>query len=144
MTLSVPLSILYMVFYLSLGRFVSPFTHFTILSIYTWWFSPGVNVSCLDGVEEEFSHSDPLHVDEVRLEQSLGGLEPLSSHLDHTAIWQLEMCGRDEMKRGDEEHDTTEETGFSVSQRSGGENIVEKKNTKTDAKHKFYLTHSSF
>lgn len=61
--------------------------------------SPGVYVGCLDGVEEELSHSDTLHVDEVGLEQSLRGLKPLSSHLDHTTIWQLEMCGRDEMKR---------------------------------------------
>lgn len=61
--------------------------------------SPGVYIGCLDGVEEELGHSDTLHVDEVGLEQSLGGLKPLSSHLDHTTIWQLEMCGRNEMKR---------------------------------------------
>lgn len=61
--------------------------------------SPGVYVSCLDGVEEEFSHSNPLHVDEVGLEQSLGGLKALSAHLDHTTVWQLEMCGKDERKR---------------------------------------------
>ena len=77
--------------------------------------SPGVYISCLDGVEEEFSHSDTLHVDEVGLEQSLRGLKPLSSHLDHTAIWQLEMCGRNEMKRQDKrEYDTTEDMGFNV------------------------------
>lgn len=61
--------------------------------------SPGVDISGLDGVEEKLSNSDALHVDEVGLEQSLGGLKALSPHLDHTAIWQLEMCGRDEMKR---------------------------------------------
>lgn len=60
---------------------------------------PGVYISRLDGVEEELGHSDALHVDEVGLEQSLRGLKPLSSHLDHTTIWQLEMCGRHEMKR---------------------------------------------
>lgn len=59
------------------------------------WVSPGVYVSGLNGVEEEFGHSDALHVDEVGLEQSLGGLKALSSHLDHTAIWQLETCGRE-------------------------------------------------
>lgn len=59
---------------------------------------PGVYVGCLDGVEEQLGHSDTLHVDEVGLEQSLRGLKPLSTHLDHTAIWQLEMCGRKEMK----------------------------------------------
>lgn len=61
--------------------------------------SPGVDIGRLDGVEEELSHSDTLHVDEVGLEQSLRGLESLSSHLDHTTIWQLDMCRRDEMKR---------------------------------------------
>lgn len=61
--------------------------------------SPGVNISCLDGVKEELSHSDTFNVDEVGLEQSLWGLKPLSSHLDHTTIWQLEARGRDGMKR---------------------------------------------
>lgn len=60
---------------------------------------PGVYISCLDGVEEELGHSDTLYIDEVRLEQSLRGLKALSSHLDHTTIWQLDMCGRDRMKR---------------------------------------------
>lgn len=116
--------------------------HYTVDSC-TCGFSPGVYVSCLDGVEEKFSHSDPLHVDEVRLEQSLGGLEPLSSHLDHTAIWQLEMCGRDEMKReGDKAYDTTEETGFRVLQCSRVGNLLEKH--QIDAKHKLYLNNLSF
>lgn len=61
--------------------------------------SPGVYIGGLDGVGEELGHSDALHVDEVGLEQSLRGLKPLSSHLDHTTIWQLEKCRRDEMKR---------------------------------------------
>lgn len=69
--------------------------------------SPSVYVSCLDGVKEELGHSDTLHVDEVGLEQSLRGLKPLSSHLDHTTIWQLEMCGRHEMKRKRGEKKTT-------------------------------------
>lgn len=54
---------------------------------------PGIDVGSLDGVEEELGHAHALHVDEVRLEQSLRGLEALSSHLDHTAVWQLHMCG---------------------------------------------------
>ena len=61
--------------------------------------SPGVYVGCVDGVEEQLGHPDALHVDEVWLEQSLGRLKAFSSHLDHTTIWQLEMCGRREMKR---------------------------------------------
>lgn len=56
---------------------------------------PGVDVGCLNGVEEELGHAHALHVDEVRLKQGLRGLKALSSHLDHTAIWQLHMCGRD-------------------------------------------------
>lgn len=61
--------------------------------------SPGVYVGRLDGVEEELGHSDALHVDEVGLEQSLGGLEPLAPHFDQTAIWQLETRGSDETRR---------------------------------------------
>lgn len=61
--------------------------------------SPGVDISRLDGVEEKLSHPNTLHVDEVGLEQSLRGLKPLPSHLDHTAIWQLGKCGRVDMKR---------------------------------------------
>lgn len=77
--------------------------------------SPGIYVGRLDSVEEELGHSDTLHIDEVGLEQGLRGLKPLSSHLDHTTIWQLEMCGRDEMKReGKKKYDTTEEVGFNV------------------------------
>ena len=81
--------------------------------------SPGVYVGCLDGIEEEFSHSDALHVDEVGLEQSLRGLKTLSAHLDHTTVWQLEMCGKDKGKKkkkrereGIKEYGNTEETGF--------------------------------
>lgn len=62
-------------------------------------FSPGVDVGRLDGVEEQLGHSHTFHVDEVRLEQSLGGLKALSSHLDHTTIWQLDVGGRQDMKR---------------------------------------------
>lgn len=61
--------------------------------------SPGVDISCLDGVEEKLSHPNTLHVDEVGLEQSLRGLKALPSHLDHTAIWQLRKCGGVDMKR---------------------------------------------
>lgn len=61
--------------------------------------SPGVDISRLDGVKEKLSHPNTLHVDEVGLEQSLRGLKPLPSHLDHTAIWQLRKCGRDNMKK---------------------------------------------
>lgn len=56
---------------------------------------PGVDVGRLDGVEEELGHTHALHVDEVRLEQGLRGLEAFSSHLDHTAVWQLHTRGRD-------------------------------------------------
>ena len=75
--------------------------------------SPGVYVGGLDGVEEQLGHSDTLHVDEVGLEQSLGGLKALSAHLDHTTIWQLqgEMCvweeGRDEKRRKKEKENLT-------------------------------------
>lgn len=55
--------------------------------------SPGVDIGRLDGVEEQLSHPNTLHVDEVGLEQSLRGLEPLPSHLDHAAIWQLGKRG---------------------------------------------------
>lgn len=51
--------------------------------------SPGVDVCGLDGVEEQLGHTHPLHVDEVRLKQSLGGFEPFTSHLDHPAVWKL-------------------------------------------------------
>lgn len=61
--------------------------------------SPGVDISRLDGVKEKLSYPDTLHVNEVGLEQSLRGLEPLPSHLDHTAIWQLGKRGRDGVKR---------------------------------------------
>lgn len=50
---------------------------------------PGVDVCCIDGVEEELCHPDSLHVDEVGLEQSLRGFEPLPSHLDHPAVGEL-------------------------------------------------------
>lgn len=63
------------------------------------WESPGVYISCLDGVEEELSNSNTLNIDEVGLEQSLRSLKALSSHLDHTTIWQLDMCRRDAIKR---------------------------------------------
>ncbi len=51
--------------------------------------SPGVDICGLDGVEEQLGHTHPLHVDEVRLKQSLGGFEPLASDLDHPAVREL-------------------------------------------------------
>ena len=50
-----------------------------------------VNVGWLDGVEQQLGHAHTVHVDEMRLEQCLRGSEPLPSHLDHTAVWQLEI-----------------------------------------------------
>ncbi len=35
--------------------------------------SPGVDVRCMNGVEEKLSHADPFHVNEVGLEQSFWG-----------------------------------------------------------------------
>lgn len=58
--------------------------------------SPGVDVSRLDGVEEQLGHAHALHVDEVRLEEGLGRLEALAAHLDHTAVWQLQTRGRED------------------------------------------------
>lgn len=52
-------------------------------------FSPGVDVGRLDGVKEELGHTDPLHVDQVGLEQSLWGLKALPTHLNDPAIRQL-------------------------------------------------------
>lgn len=54
------------------------------------WSSPGVNVCCLNGVEEKFGHSDPFHVNEVRLEESFWGLEALPSDLNNPAVRELE------------------------------------------------------
>ena len=51
--------------------------------------SPGVDVGRVDGVEEQLGHSDPLHVDQVGLEESLGGLKALPTHLNHPAVRQL-------------------------------------------------------
>ena len=52
---------------------------------------PRVHVCCLDGVEEELSHSYPIHVDQVRLEQSLRSTEALSSDLHSATVG--ELCG---------------------------------------------------
>ncbi len=55
--------------------------------------SPGVDVRCMNGVEEKLSHADPFHVNEVGLEQSFWGLEPLPSHLNNPAVRELEIRG---------------------------------------------------
>lgn len=81
------------------GKSKSLSVKYTLMYLPVLLASPGIYVGRLDSVEEELSHSDTLHIDEVGLEQSLGGLKPLPSYLDHTTIWQLEMCGREEMKR---------------------------------------------
>ena len=44
----------------------------------------------LDGVEEHLGHASSLHVDEVRLEQDLWSLKPLSPQLHHPSIRQLQ------------------------------------------------------
>lgn len=51
--------------------------------------SPGVDVRRLDGVEEQLGHAHSLHVDEVRLEQSLGGFEALAADLNDASVREL-------------------------------------------------------
>ena len=43
----------------------------------------------LNGVKQQLGHARSLDVDEMRLEESLGRLEALASHLDHAPVWQL-------------------------------------------------------
>ena len=50
---------------------------------------PGVDISSLDGVEEQLGHPRPFNVDEVRLEEDLGSLKPLTSQFHHSAIRKL-------------------------------------------------------
>ena len=52
--------------------------------------SADVDVSRLDRVEEQLCGPDAVHVDEVRLEEGLWSLEALPTHLDDTAVWQLQ------------------------------------------------------
>ncbi len=44
----------------------------------------------MDGVEEQFSYTHSLHINEVRLEQSLRSLEPLAAHFNHPTVRQLD------------------------------------------------------
>ncbi|KAF3837205.1 hypothetical protein F7725_004669 [Dissostichus mawsoni] len=50
---------------------------------------PEVDVCSLDGVEQQLGHPRSLHVDEVRLEESFRGPEPLAAHLHLPAIGKL-------------------------------------------------------
>jgi len=50
---------------------------------------PEVDVCGLDGVKQQLRHSGSLHVDEVGLEESLGGPEPLPAHLHLPAVREL-------------------------------------------------------
>ena len=51
---------------------------------------PEVDVCGLDGVKQQLGHSGPLHVDQVRLEQSLRGPEAFSTHLHLPPVRQLQ------------------------------------------------------
>ena len=44
-------------------------------------FRPDVDVCSLNGTEDQLGHSLALLVDQMRLEESLAGPEPLSTHL---------------------------------------------------------------
>lgn len=56
---------------------------------------PGVDVGCLDGVEEQFSYTHSLHVNEVRLEQSFRSLETLAAHFNQPPVRQLQTQRED-------------------------------------------------
>ena len=45
-----------------------------------------VDFRSLDGVEDHFGDALPFDVDQVRLEQCLGGLEPLPADFDDPAV----------------------------------------------------------
>lgn len=75
--------------------------------------SPGVNVSCLDGIEEEFSHTHALHVDEMGLEQGLRGLKALSPNFNHSPIWELQGKEGKETNGMDGCQGTPQSCGFS-------------------------------
>lgn len=51
--------------------------------------TPEVNICSLDGVKQQLGHSYSLHIDEMRLEESLGGPKPLSTHLHLPAVREL-------------------------------------------------------
>ena len=65
------------------GHIFWPF--FNPIELLPW---PHVHLSGLDGVEDELRDALALHVDEVRLEERLRGLEPLAAHLDDAAVGQ--------------------------------------------------------
>ena len=48
---------------------------------------PCVDVGSLDGVEKKLSNADALNVDQMGLEEGLGGTETFTSDLDHTTVW---------------------------------------------------------
>lgn len=50
---------------------------------------PEVDVCSLDGVKQQLSDSRSLHVDEMRLEESFRGPEPLSTHHHLPTIGEL-------------------------------------------------------
>ncbi|CAN8009736.1 unnamed protein product [Ixodes pacificus] len=54
-----------------------------------------VHVGALDRLEEQLCHAQALHVDQVRLEQGLGGLEPLPAQLDRAPVRQLRLQTRE-------------------------------------------------
>lgn len=56
-----------------------------------------VDVGTLDGVEQQLGDTWLVDVDQVRLEETLGSLEPLAAHADDTAVG--EGVGLDEDRR---------------------------------------------
>lgn len=55
---------------------------------------PCVQICCLNGVEQELGHSHTIHVDQVRLEESLWSTKALTSDLYSTTIRKLYAIGR--------------------------------------------------
>ncbi len=49
---------------------------------------PHIHLGSLDGTEDELCNTLTLHIDEVGLEESLGGLKPLPTNLDDPTIGQ--------------------------------------------------------